>query len=196
MATSILRKFQRWATLRDIAALLTLFLFFNLVIIPRILSRLDRLSNGTGIIDMLPSYTPDKLYAHLAAFDAQGRQFYMLHELTIDVIYPAISALLFSLAAAYLLCRTFANRSRFQYLALIPLLVMLVDYLENLCIVTLLAAYPHRLPALAQIANLFTIGKWALSAVEAVLVVGSLAGFLILKLHKTQTQKGTYEHGQ
>ena len=185
MLTALSQKVQRRASGRNVLVLLLLFFAFNMAVIPPVIANFGAMSNGVGIVDLLYSYTPEELYSHIASFDVQGRQLYMLHELTLDILYPMISALLFSLAIAYLLKRTLPATHPMQCLALVPLAAMLVDYLENICIVLTLASYPERLSSLAQIANVFTVSKWALAYAELLLIVGSLIGFLFQKVRKT-----------
>ena len=81
---------RRLARGRNILVLLVLFLFINLVVIPAVYPTFQTL-------DTLTSYTPSEAYTYLSSYGDQGRQHYLLVELTLDVVYPFISALLFSL---------------------------------------------------------------------------------------------------
>jgi hypothetical protein len=200
MLARLIHKLHQWANGRNILIVLLLFILFNMIVLPPVLSHIESISHGVGLVDMLNSYTPDTLYTHLGNFDLPAQQFYMLHELTLDILYPLVSALLFSFAIAYLLKRTLPAANAIQYLALVPFSAMLVDYLENACIVTTLALYPTRVDVVAQAANLFTVCKWVLSYLELLLLIGSLVAFLIRKVYelaatnKTQ-RKETSKHG-
>jgi hypothetical protein len=184
MLGTLSQEVQRRASGRNVLIVLLLFLVFNMVILPPVITNFEVTSNGAGLVDILYAYTPEELYSHIASFDAQGRRLYTLHELTIDLLYPMISALLFSLAIAYLLRRTLPATHPAQRLALVPLAAMLADYLENICIVLILASYPERLRGLALVANVFTVSKWAFACVELLLIVGCLIGFLFQKVRK------------
>ena len=105
------------------------------------------------------------------------------HELTLDVVYPLLSALLFGLAIAYHVKRALPATSPLQYLGLLPFVLMGVDYLENASLVIVLAAYPTRLEGVARVANLFTLGKWALSNLILLILVVSMVGFWFQKAY-------------
>ena len=175
----MLARLQRWATDRNILILLLMFIIFNAVVLPPVIDGFASMSHGAGLVDLLDSYTPDALYAHLASFEPAGRQLYILHELTLDVVYPLLSALMFSLIIAYLLKRAGPIPGALQYLALVPLVEMLDDFLENSSLVTILTSFPARLDALAAAANVFTVGKWILSYAELLALVVSLVVFLV-----------------
>jgi hypothetical protein len=158
------------ATGRNILLLIILFLLANFVIIPFIYPTFQTL-------DTLPSYTPQKAYELISSYGDQGRQTYIVTELTLDLIYPFISALLFSLLILYTFQRGFPGKAWLHRFAWIPFGVMIADYLENICVVIMLLSYPRELPTLAQISNLFTIIKFALTPFELVFLVG-LIGWL------------------
>ena len=65
-----------------------------------------------------------------------------------------------------------------NWLALIPFAIMSADFIENGCIVIMLLSYPHYLPNVAGIANIFTITKLALTPFELLFLAG-LVGWLV-----------------
>jgi len=158
----------KWATGRNILALLIIFLLFDLVIIPVFYP-------GFPTLDTLPLYTPDEAYRYLSSYGAQGRQQYLLVELTLDLVYPLTTALLFSLLILYSFRRGFADHPWTRWLALIPLAELLVDYLENVCAVVMLLGYPARMAGVAAVASIFTVPKFSLTAPELVFVIGPVA---------------------
>jgi hypothetical protein len=66
-------------------------------------------------------------------------------ECTLDLAYPFITALLFSLLALVTFKKAFPASRWVAFLSLLPFLIMLVDYLENACVVTMLLSYPREL---------------------------------------------------
>src|SRR5512138_3198997 len=121
----------KWATGRNVHLLLVIFLLFNFVAIPGFYPKF-------ATLDTLPSYTPEEAYQHLESYGSQGRQQYLLVELTLDVIYPLATALFFSLLIIYSFRRGFPDHPWTRWLALIPLAELAVDYLENACVVAIL----------------------------------------------------------
>ncbi len=69
---------------------------------------------------------------------------------------------------------------------------MIVDYLENASIVTMLLNYPRRLDAIAWAANLFTVTKFWLSDLELILILIGLLGWLGKTVY-SMIQKSTKE---
>ncbi len=129
-------------------------------------------------LDMQPSYSPERAYQLIDSYGAEGRQYYARIELTLDLIYPILNALMFSTLIIFLFRRVFPMESFWQKLPLLGPIVMIVDFLENASIVTMLLSYPRRLDFVARAANLFTVTKFDLSYFEALLILVGLLGWL------------------
>jgi len=162
---------QKLSTGRNIIILLVLFLLANFILIPAFYPTFETL-------DIKTSYTSEQAYALLSSYGEQGRQQYLISELTLDVIYPLVSAFLFSFAILYTFQRAFPGKTGLHKFALTPFGVLVADYLENICIVVMLLLYPQELPILAQVSNVFTIIKFALTPFELLVFVG-LIGWLV-----------------
>jgi hypothetical protein len=162
---------KKLATGKNILVLLAIFLLANFVIIPAFYPNFQTL-------DTLAYYTPDQAYRLISSYGEQGRQNYAIIEATLDLVYPFVSALLFSLLILYGFQRALPNQKWVQWLALLPFAVMVSDYLENVCVVILLLEYPRQLDTLAQIGNLFTIAKLVFTPFKLLFVPGFI-GWLI-----------------
>ena len=169
---------ERRATGRVILVLLGLFLLFTLVIFPLLTSQLTQLSNGVSLIDNEFSYTPETAYQMLTSYGPQGRPLYMAITLTADLAYPLVYGLLLSLAMVYFFRNTFSEDSIVQGAVYIPLAALIADYLENICLVILLAAFPNWMEGLAQAANVFTGLKWGLLLTSILLAIAGLIAWL------------------
>jgi len=169
---------ERWATGRRILILLGIFLLFTLVIFPLLTSQLTLLSNGVSLIDNEFSYTPEKAYQMITSYGAQGRPLYIAVTLTADLAYPIVYGLLLTLAMVYFFRSTFAVNSVIQGAIYIPLAGMIADYLENICLVILLATFPNWLEGLAQAANVLTGLKWGLLLTSILLVLAGIITWL------------------
>lgn len=162
---------SKLASGRNILILLFLFLLANFVLIPAVYPAFETL-------DIKTSYTPEQAYQLISSYGEQGRQHYLIVELTLDVLYPLVSALLFSLAILYTFQRAFPGKPGSQKLALLPFGILVADYAENICVVIMLLRYPQELPLLAQVSNIFTFLKFALTPFELLVFVG-LVGWLV-----------------
>lgn len=146
-------------------------LFFNAVIFPAQHAKIESASGGTGSIDVLFFYTPDKVYSMVASYGAEGRASYRAFELTGDIIYPIVYTLFFCLLITWLYQRGFPSGSRMQKLNVVPFGGWLFDLLENLGIVAMLSVYPSTPAALARISSIFTLMKWLFAGASIIVVV-------------------------
>lgn len=172
-------RLERWAAGRNIVILLGLFLLFSLVIFPLITARLTSISGGTGLVDTEFSYTPERAFQMMNAYGTEGRPWYILTALTVDLIYPLVYALLLSLAMIYFFRKSFAPDSPLQGAFYIPIAAMIADYLENICLVILLASFPQWQEGLAQAANIFTGLKWGLLLASLLVTLIGFSAWLI-----------------
>jgi hypothetical protein len=69
--------------------------------------------------------------------------------------------------------------SRLWHLRFFPLLIILADWCENLCLIVVIHAFPDRHDTIATVAALFTSLKWTLLMLVAVMLV--TAGTLLVR---------------
>jgi len=118
-------------------------------------------------------YFPDDLYAAAEAWGREGRAAYVHARVTFDVIWPLVYGTFLLTTLAWVWARGTAAGSRWRGVALLPIVGVALDYAENVCTATVMARYPARTPVLAELAPLFTAGKWlALSASFLLLGIG------------------------
>lgn len=169
----------QWATWRNILILMGVFVVFNLVIMGPAYSRIEALSGGVGALDFLIVYRPEKAYDMIAAYGYDGRRYYATIALTLDTIFPLLSALTFGLVLARLFHRAFSREGVLHRALFVPVSAMMADLLENAGIVTMLLSYPKRLRAIALLTSSFSTVKWTAVAAESLLVVIGLIAWLI-----------------
>ncbi len=169
MLLAFLERLHSWATRRNILLLLAVFLVINAGILPILGARLETLSGGVGPLDLRPAYSPAEAYTSLAAYGDAGRRLYLTIELTIDLLYPLVYGLFFALTIVFCLRQALPAEHVLQRAALLPLVGMLADFVENAGIAWLLLNYPNRLDGLAALTSTVTTIKWlfAISAMAA-----------------------------
>lgn len=188
MADKLIALLTKLATGRWVIVFLFLVIAINAFVLPVIYPRFETL-------DMQSSYSPEKAYQLIASYGEAGRQSYALIELTLDLIYPILSALMFSSLTIYFFRRIFPLHSFWQKLPLLGPLVMIVDYLENIGVVTMLLGYPRRLDLVARAANVFTVTKFVLSDLELILIlIGLLGGLGKIVYTRIQRNVGEVSH--
>ena len=126
--------------------------------VPFGLSRIKPYAQGTDILDVELFYSAAQAYQRLALFGEQGRAVYF-NLLLGDLIYPALLGGLLSVAITLLFKRLRLPGAYWQYLGLLPLANMALDYTEDALLLSLLASYPAQLPWAATVAGFATLGK-------------------------------------
>ena len=96
-------------------------------------------------------------------------------------MYPLINNLFLSLASLYLLQRAAPGRPLLARLALLPLLALAADYLENAGLIVLLLKYPTQLTAVAETTGLLTATKWVLQGLSLALLAGAAIGAVLAR---------------
>lgn len=182
MLKRTLETLDRWATGRNILLLVGLYVAMVGAILPLAQARLQAASGGVGPLDLRLSYTPAEADAALRAYGDVGRHFYLLVELTLDVLYPVVYALFLSLTLTYCFRLVLPAEHGLLRVALLPLATMIVDYLENAGLVTLLVNYPRSLPAIAAVASVLTTVKWTLAIASLTAVVVGLAAVVVKRV--------------
>lgn len=107
-----------------------------------------RLTDGLGILDMLPLPDPARAHRALALLGSDGRHQYAILLVTFDILFPLTLALFFR---AWL-----GDRLRF-----LPWVTLALDYAENVACGVLVATFPNESTAVATLAGILTALKFA-----------------------------------
>jgi len=186
MLDHILAGLQRRVTWRIVLILAAAFVLMSLVIFnvgwaPRI----EEIS-GQPLIDTIFAYSADDLYRILGAYGPEGRQLYTQYLIWLDIFYGTLSGVTF---AAILLALS-KSVERFggllRVFALVPILMMLLDYGEDALLLLVLARYPEIVIGLASMASLFTSFKLITVYLSMILMAG---GFLMMLFSRGSRQQ-------
>lgn len=168
---ALLDRLERWASGRNILLLGVCLGAFYVAIFPAFLEKIPS-SPDLGLLDVLPGYTPEDAYSRLEAYGPEGRRVYAVVEMTVDVAFPIVTALLLSLFTLFALGCAFPRRRALRALALVPLGTLVADLAENAAILGLLFAYPSRIEPLARLSSLLTTAKWSLVVSSVAVALG------------------------
>ena len=105
-------------------------------------------------------YMPDELYAQVATWGASGRQQYINFRLGLDVGFALTYAAFLITITSVAVRQAWPGEVRRRRLALVALLPMACDLLENALGIGLVAAFPARLNAVAWLTTSVTALKW------------------------------------
>lgn len=115
-------------------------------------------------LDLKFAYTVEEAYAAMSQLTIEEQQRYKFGILALDMPYLVIYGLFFS----GILVKLWKSK----WIVLIPVLIMVMDFFENLMVIQILNLLPDQSATLATLASIFTTSKWIL--------IGVLAGFIIL----------------
>ena len=150
------------------------YLFMLFVTIPKTMG----FSNEMKLLDMLPTgYNRDYVNELFRTLGENGREIYLTNQLPVDMIYPLLFGLTYSLLLAYFLKKLNKLKSPFTYLCLLPIIAGIVDYLENIGIITMLNNYPDLTETTVNATNTFSVIK---STSTSIFFIAVIVIFIIL----------------
>lgn len=153
-----------------------LFILLILVVLCNVLLLLYFGDFEEPILDTYIYYSGAEAYDAIGSYGEYDRQRYIKGTLMLDFIYPIFYCFMLAFAA-------FRIQGSVR-LAMIPLWILPIDYLENSLIIFLVSRFPIRYDILASMAGILTLTKWAM-------VVICLLGILALFFSRIFSQKST-----
>ena len=166
-----------WAIKSRIIILLVIYPVFPALLLPGVGD-----VGGAPYLDLQLFYNAETVQQILQQYDETAIGNYRLCALTVDMVYPVYYAFLLSLLLAAALKQRADLDSSTQILRLLPFVMMLVDWIENLTLVSIVDHWPNLNHQLANLAGFITLTKWSLLGV----IIASLL-MLVIK-----NKKGPY----
>lgn len=162
-------------------AMFTAWLAMNLWTAPKI----EAMSGGLRLLDMrFTGYSFAEAQDFVAAIGEEGVALYLGPQLWLDMLFPPLlGAVLF-----------FCFRWLFPgwvglVIGTLSLTFVLVDYLENLALLTILRAGPNFMtPEMVAMANQWTITKWSLAVVGLLALAFGAAMRLTVKFRQLEAK--------
>ncbi|BAJ63522.1 hypothetical protein [Anaerolinea thermophila] len=161
---------------------------FNLLIFPAMQMELSRraLTSDAHMLDVQIGYTAEQALDEISQLGVQGKQWYRLITWTADLVYPALYSTFFALLLAFLLRVVSVTDSRFSLVPLVPFLMALMDYGENIAITVALSAFSQPSEGILALASVLSALKWACGIVILLFVVLLLFYLLFRMLKKME----------
>ncbi len=136
------------------AATLIVYLLMLFITIPNVMNY----ANGMEILDMQPiGYSAEYAKTLLDSLGNDGRHAYLYYQIPLDLVYPILFGLAYSLMLTYFFKKILKAESKLFVLSVIPIIAGVFDYFENIGIVIMLSIYPSFSVLLANITNIFSI---------------------------------------
>ena len=167
--------FQRNITGKKVLALFivtnVLYVFMLTVTIPKTME----FSNGMKLLDMLPmGYDFNYVNKLFNALGEIGRETYLTKQIPVDMVYPLLFGISYSLVFAYFLNKLDKLKTWLAYLCLLPFLAGAMDYAENIGIIALLNSYPEIDNGTVTITRSFSLIKSTVTTIYFVILITCL----------------------
>ncbi|NOY43114.1 MAG: hypothetical protein GXP26_14940 [Planctomycetes bacterium] len=165
---------QKMASGRAVLGLFVLTTAVYLAMLFYTIPKVASFAPGIALFDLSPTgYSHEHAVTLLESLGQEGRNVYLYQQLPVDFIYPGLFAVSNSLLLTWLFVKRFEANSKIFYLAMVPVLGGLFDYLENISIVRMIQSFPDISQELVATASTFTILKSAfITAFFVVLLLG------------------------
>lgn len=143
-------------------------------------------AGGMKLLDMQPTgYTPKYVHALFENLGQKGRDAYLFRQIPVDMLYPLLFAMTYSLMLAFLFQRAFKPDAKIQYLCMTPILAGAFDYLENAGIVIMLIDYPRLSDFLASLTNIFSLMKSLFTFIFFALFLFAIIAILTKRIRRS-----------
>lgn len=146
--------FESLSKWKNLLLLASLFLLFNFL--------LNSIMPKDYALDLMFAYTPEDAYEALSHLDFEQRKLYRNGIWALDMPYMIIYSFLFS----GVLLKIYKNKK----MVLLPAMIMMMDFFENLTVLRMLKLFPIQDNFLALIASAFTTSKWVVVVLMVVLI--------------------------
>lgn len=171
---------------------LLLFLLTNIVYAVMLVVTIPKtmtFSNGLKLLDMMPlGYNLEYINTLFETLGENGRQIYLTNQLPIDMLYPFLFGISYSLLIGFFLKKLNKLDSFFFYLCFLPLIAGIADYLENFGIFTMLYNFPDFSPFTAKVTNVFSVVK---SMSTTIFFIALIVILLLLAVSKMKERRNT-----
>lgn len=173
---------QRKASGRNVLLLFVVTMAVYLLMLTVTIPRVQSYAPNTKLFDLSPTgYTHSQAMTLLESLGHEGRDTYLFPQLALDFVYPGLFAICFSLMLVWVYSKRVRSQSKFLYLAMLPALGGLFDYVENILIIRMITTFPEVTKEMVSTASMFTLLKSTFSMASFLLL--GLGFALLLKRH-------------
>lgn len=176
LGTKIVNKFPR-SLWYSTFALVVFLIIMNGINVPNLLAASAGYTGAIPMftLDVLPGYSPAYLAEVLSTYGDVGRSAYAMSLMTLDMLFPISYGIFFALLVRRVYLNLNVPVGLVNAMMVMPLLSMVLDWIENSTFVYLISVYPAQPLVVAQFVSLVTLVKVSLYASTTIsLVIGSL----------------------
>lgn len=127
------------------------------------------------VLDLcLTGYSPTEANAYLSEYSPEARNFAATFNAIADTAYPIVYTIMLSVVLAWVYKSRIIIHKSFGYLLLFPLLMMVLDFLENYHIVAMLRKFPEIPEEIVKAGSMLTVAKWGMFGILLAAIVFGL----------------------
>jgi hypothetical protein len=174
--SNFLLKIANWKTL---LVFFGLYIVFNAYFLPKGFKvDVPIADRNLPVLDLRMTYNPDSVKAIIAQYTGAAKEASIKGHLITDSIYPIVYCILLGIALSLVFYKWKIN-PWFKVINIIPLIIILFDYLENYLIIKMHNTYPLDLELMPNFCSLFTVLKWVFVGITFVLLLlGTVSNLL------------------
>lgn len=151
--------------------------FIGMLIFMNILGARFTSMTGEQVLDFSIGYSPNEAYQMVSQYGESGDTFYRII-LLLDTIFPIVYLIFGSLLLGFVLHKFYIKKEKLFLLLLLPIIGMILDWLENVMIVLILNQFPEPFDLFAQLCASFTILKFTFLGLTLILAaILAIIGF-------------------
>lgn len=130
-----------------------LFLIFIFVLSPGVLFLSNILFEENFSPDTSFFYRASEFYHSLSVIGQSGRSYYIIVRWTFDLMYPIVYGV-------FLTQVLFKLKIQKKHILILPLLMVIFDFIENSLATVLVVLFPNEFPLMVYILQAFSFLKW------------------------------------
>ena len=177
--------FQKIASGRVVLFSFILTMAVYLLMLLYTIPKVESFAPGIALFDLSPAgYSYQHATSLFEALGETGRSVYLYQQLPADFIYPGLFAISYSLLLIWLFAKSFKPDSKIFYLAIVPALGGLFDYLENVCIVLMIKSFPDLSQELVTVASSFSVLKSIFTTGFFLLLLIGFVAYIVLLIKR------------
>ena len=185
--SAVIQTMQKYSTGKVVSVLfvLTMIVYSSMLLFS--IPAVSMFAPEMPIFDLSPAgYSFDYANALLSKLGAEGRDVYLYTQLPLDFIYPGLFSITYSLLLVWLLAKLFIDNSKVYYVAFVPFMAGVFDYIENVYIISMINSFPDLQAATVNVSSFFTVLKSGFTMLFFVLLM--IAFMLLLKKRLLNTK--------
>ena len=132
------------------------------------------------ILDLQTTYNPENVKSIVGMYTGHAKEAAIKGHIITDGLYPIVYFFLFGIILTLIFYK-WKIQPYFKWLNVLPLGIIIFDYLENIMIVKMLLISPADIGNLATYCSLFTMIKWFFSGITIIFVLMGLITNLLKK---------------